>query len=182
MAGLIKDHSNYLIKLLKNIPHAVGCEVGVHTGNTAALVLASLPGIEIYHAVDPWASYETYDGTNYKKPSNKMYRKWEDAKRAFIARTTSFNKTIIHHMTSVEAVKRFKDSSLDWIFIDANHEYEYIKENLELWAPKVKKGGLVSGHDYGSKKYFGIKKAVDEFVPEKKLNVNPNVLVWWYIK
>jgi hypothetical protein len=178
----LKTHSHFLVKLLKGYNHAVGCEIGVHTGSTASLLLAALPGIKIYHAVDPWESYEQYDGTEYKKPSNKVYKKWKDAKLQFIARTNAYKKTVIHQMTSVEAVKKFKDNSLDWIFIDANHQYEYIKENLRLWTPKVKKGGIVSGHDYGSKKYWGIKKAVDEFFPEDKLHVAEKFLVWWVIK
>jgi hypothetical protein len=180
MAGI--THSHFLIRLLQKRKHAVGCEVGVHTGDTASKVLAALPGIKVYHAVDPWESYEKYDGTKYRKPGNKRYKTWKSAKEAFIARTNSYNKTVIHQMTSVDAVKRIKDDSLDWVFIDANHEYDYIKENLELWTPKVKKGGLVSGHDYENKKWSGIKKAVDEFVPKEKLNVAEEFLVWWYIK
>jgi len=174
-------HSDFLVTLLKNRVHTIGCEVGVHTGATSVVVLKALPKIKKYHAVDPWESYKTYDGTLYRKPGNKLYKNWSQAKQAFIRRTSPYKKTVIHQKTSVDAVKKFKDGSLDWIFIDANHEYEYIKENLLLWTPKVKKGGLVSGHDYGNK-WKGIKKAVDEFVPADILNVNPECYVWWYIK
>ena len=83
-------------------------------------------------------------------------------------------------MTSVEACELFDDNYFDWIFIDANHDYPYIKENLEIWTPKVKIGGIVSGHDYNNGKWVGIKKAVDEFVPKDKLNVISDCYVWWF--
>lgn len=174
-------HSEFLVTLLKKRVHSIGCEVGVHAGDTAEVLLKKLPKIKKYHAVDPWVSYEKYNGETYRKPGHKKYKNWNQAKQAFIRRTSSFKKTIVHQMTSVDAIKKFKDECLDWIFIDANHEYEYIKENLELWTPKVKVGGLVSGHDYGNK-WEGIKKAVDEAIPKEKLNIKEECYVWWYIK
>ena len=76
------------------------------------------------------------------------------------------------------------DESLDWVYIDANHRYEYVKENLEIWTPKVKKGGICAGHDYDNPKSQGkgwnVKKAVDEFVPRYLLNIEG--LVWWFQK
>lgn len=59
--------------------------------------------------------------------------------------------------------KEFKDESIDILYIDANHEYEYISKDLNLWKSKVKIGGFIAGHDY----YIGhpgVIKAVDEFV------------------
>lgn len=57
---------------------------------------------------------------------------------------------------SVEAVKDFKNESCDVIFIDMNHSYESVKEDIKLWLPKVKKGGYLAGHDY-----FNIKNDSD---------------------
>ena len=48
----------------------------------------------------------------------------------------------------MEAVEDFKNESLDFVYIDANHEFRYIAEDLAEWTKKVKKGGIVSGHDY----------------------------------
>ena len=177
----LNTHSEVLIHLLKPRKHEVGCEVGVHTGDTTIELLTKLPGIKIYHTVDPWESYEKYDGTKYRKPGNKKFKTWSLALEHFTKRTNKYKKKIkVHRMTSVEAVKSFDDESLDWIFIDANHEYPYIKENLQLWVTKIKIGGFVSGHDYGGK-WRGIKKAVDEFVPKNKLHI-AQFYVWWYNK
>ena len=51
-------------------------------------------------------------------------------------------------MTSMEAVNKFDDESLDFVFIDGSHEYKDIKDDIIHWLPKVKKGGVLAGHDY----------------------------------
>ncbi len=77
-------------------------------------------------------------------------------------------RTIILRMYSLDAAKFFADESLDFVYIDANHGYKWIKEDIEAWFPKVKKGGLFCGHDY-SYGIFDVKRAVDEFVIERNI-------------
>jgi len=174
-------HAKVLYKLLRNRKHAVGCEVGVHAGDTTGYLLRNLPEIKKYYAIDPWKIYKMYDGTNYRKPGNKKYRTMELAMKNYFKVIKPYKKKVVtYRMTSVEAIKHIPKNSLDWVFIDANHEYEYIKENLFLWTIKVKHGGLISGHDYGNK-WKGIKQAVDEFVPANKLTVSPHC-VWSCIR
>jgi hypothetical protein len=67
-------------------------------------------------------------------------------------------------MTSEEAATQFADESLDFVFIDASHEYEDIKRDLRAWYPKVKHGGTMGGHDYPS--WEGVQRAVDEYITE----------------
>ena len=51
-------------------------------------------------------------------------------------------------MPSIDAAATFADSSLDFVFIDAAHEYESVKSDIDAWLPKVKSGGILAGHDY----------------------------------
>ena len=51
-------------------------------------------------------------------------------------------------MSSVKAATKFKDNSIDFLFLDAGHEYEDIIEDMTAWYPKVKPGGIIAGHDY----------------------------------
>lgn len=67
---------------------------------------------------------------------------------------------------SVNASKKFKNESLDFIFIDACHDYECVKEDLNAWYPKLKKGGIIAGHDYYDG-HAGVENAVNEFFYEK---------------
>jgi predicted O-methyltransferase YrrM len=50
-------------------------------------------------------------------------------------------------MTSLEASRWFSDGSLDFVYIDGNHALHYVLEDLEAWTPKVRRGGIVAGHD-----------------------------------
>jgi glycosyl transferase family 25 len=76
----------------------------------------------------------------------------------------------IKRMPSVYAAKSYEDQSLDFVFIDANHSYEFVKQDIEAWLPKVKPGGYIGGHDYsGSDGHKGVVKAVDEAFPEKEI-------------
>jgi len=175
------NHGDVIISLLKNRDHSFGCEVGVHAGETAGFLLKNLPKIKRYYAVDPWLIYEMYDGEMYRKPGHKKYKSMKSAYDNYMEIVKPYKgKVITYKMTSVDASKHIPKDYLDWVFIDANHEYKYIKENLDLWSWRVKTGGVVAGHDYGNK-WKGIKKAVDEFVPKDKLKIEP-YCVWWYIK
>jgi len=175
------NHSDVLCSILKTRDYSYGCEVGVHAGDTTEFLLKNLPLIKRYYSIDPWKLYEMYDGKMYRKPGNRKFGSLDLAMKNYFKVIRPYkDKVITYQMTSVEASKHLPKDYLDWVFIDANHEYKYIKENLDLWSWRVKTGGVVAGHDYGNK-WKGIKKAVDEFVPKDKLKIEP-FCVWWYIK
>ena len=106
-----------------------------------------------------------------------------------------FIKTIVDNNINVKfindysskASEKIEDGSLDLVFIDANHEYDCIKEDIALWTPKVRKGGIISGHDYGPA-HPGVMKAVREYFKVFDLEVDKEITetliaVWWsYIK
>ncbi len=69
---------------------------------------------------------------------------------------------------SKEIVKNYEDSSLDFIFIDADHEYEGIKNDITWWYPKLKQNGIIAGHDY-IEAFPGVIKAVDEFFGKENI-------------
>ena len=77
----------------------------------------------------------------------------------------------VFRMPSVEAAKKFEDESLDVVFIDLTHTYESVKEDIGLWLPKVKRGGILSGHDYEDS-WPGVVKAVDEMLPTRTIMEN----------
>jgi len=67
---------------------------------------------------------------------------------------------------SINASHEFKDKSLDFVFIDASHDYENVKADILAWIPKIKEGGVIAGHDY-VEDYSGVMKAVDEIFGDK---------------
>ncbi len=81
-----------------------------------------------------------------------------------------------YRMTSVEASKSFRDESLDFVFIDALHFYENVKEDIEIWIPKIRNGGMIAGDDFSDAgRFMGVKQAVSELLP----HYNRNTRVWW---
>jgi predicted O-methyltransferase YrrM len=80
---------------------------------------------------------------------------------------------------SVEASKRYADDSLDFVFIDAAHDYDNVKADINAWYPKVKRGGHIAGHDY-SADWPGVRQAVDEYFVGK--NVVKSEGSWCYFK
>lgn len=74
---------------------------------------------------------------------------------------------------SHEVCNNFEDNYFDWIYIDGNHQYEFVKKDLELYYPKIKIGGFITGDDYGEGGWWqgGVKRAVDEFIATKLVKV-----------
>lgn len=83
--------------------------------------------------------------------------------------TTEHVKVIIGD--SVGAAVNFEDDSIYMAYIDASHEYGFVKKDIEAWWPKIKSGGILGGHDYGS--WPGVTQAVNEFVSDNNLVLNP---------
>jgi len=77
-------------------------------------------------------------------------------------------------------VKKYSpDGFFDLVFIDANHSYKSVKQDIILWEPLLKKGGLLTGHDYyggPDARNPGVKKAVDEIIGAENINVLPDVM------
>ncbi len=122
--------------LMNELGYTVGAEVGVLIGKYSEMFCRNIPKLKLY-AIDSW---EIYDGYNI---FDKLPKAYEEAKR----RLALYNVEIIRAF-SMDAVKMFQDESLDFVYIDANHSYLHAVQDIVYWAEKVRKGGIVAGHDY----------------------------------
>ncbi|HBN75416.1 MAG TPA: hypothetical protein DD473_06285 [Planctomycetaceae bacterium] len=77
--------------------------------------------------------------------------------------------------SSHRAVETFRDHWFDVVFIDAAHDYESVNQDIQLWLPKVKPGGLLCGHDF-SRDWPGVIRAVNELLPQRKIQES----IWMY--
>lgn len=116
--------------------------------------------------------------TKLKKVYSVDYQKKEDVFREAQTRLKKFgNRSILIKEDSLKASKQFNDVFFEFIYIDADHKYESVKNDLRVWWPKLKKGGIFAGHDYflhtvsGWENLVNVKKAVDEFVKENNLEL-----------
>lgn len=130
---------NWLAGFFKEMGYQVGVELGVEQGEYSEVLCRANPTATLY-AIDPWQHYKGYrDHVNQAKLDG-FYEKTK-------ARLAPWPAILVKDF-SEHAVKQFKDGSLDFIYIDANHSFQYVVNDLCWWAPKVRKGGIVSGHDY----------------------------------
>ncbi len=93
--------------------------------------------------------------------------RYESIKKQFDSQIST-GQVVIHRDYSSNVAGSFDDEYFDWIYIDGNHQYDFVKQDLDRYYPKVKVGGFLAGDDYGSEGWWqnGVQKAVDEFVAQ----------------
>ncbi len=141
----------------------VGAEVGVFRGNTSEALLSEFRDLSLW-MVDPWS---TFDGeSQFDRASQAEFDSSMEA--AMLWSEFAKNRRYVLRQASPAAAERFSDGSLDFVFIDGNHLYENVVADITAWWPKVRRGGLMTGHDYAvygdATGKWGVKRAVDEFV------------------
>lgn len=148
------------LRQLKGRHDLCGAEIGVYRGEHAAFYLKELD-IKFVLLIDPYVGYGDYSPA---KVGLKSLAKAEEMARK---RLNGYERKIKWvKKRSSEAVKFIKNSSLNFVYIDGNHSYAFVAEDLVLYYPKLKRGGLLAGHDYDIE---SVKKAVDEFVATHNL-------------
>lgn len=129
-----------LAKLFAELSYRYGAEIGTGRGTYAGTLSRHNPKCRI-HCIDPW---DTYDGLRDWTDQDVLNEHWIAAK----ARLGRFPEVRIFRKYSMDAVRKYPDNSLDFVYIDANHAFPYIAEDIFYWEKKVRPGGIVSGHDY----------------------------------
>lgn len=155
LCGLIQEHGLWY-----------GVEIGVAAGKLTRFLLHNNPMLNLV-AVDYWPPDYPFDisGVDCVGVERAFRRKEQflDVVRDFQPRCC------LYEMTSALAAGAFKDGEFDFVFIDADHSYEGCRDDIRMWAPKVRSGGWVTGHDYGRPEFPGVTKAVDERFPDAKI-------------
>lgn len=161
-------------QLLNDLGYKTGVEIGVNKGKYSKWLCHYIKGLKLF-LVDP---YVTYEDSGYYASQDYQDSCFEQAK----IRVAPYNCEFIRK-PSMEAVKDFLDNSLDFVYIDANHQYECAVEDIAYWSRKVRKDGIVSGHDY-SPYMFQVKAAVDGWVKSKKIKTwfLTSYRNWFYVK
>lgn len=179
-----------LLQLVGNkFPSGKGAEIGTFKGEFSKEIMKVYEGT--LYMIDVWRPLgdEYLDSSNHFLHSTAYSEAMENTKGYE-------DRAIMVRASSEIASKMFADESLDFVYIDANHAYDFVKQDIALWFPKVKKGGYVMGHDYlkidwyndpnfapnGKDKFiysegfyhgvFGVNPAVDEFCKENKYKID----------
>jgi len=152
-------------ELLAAFPRSsAGAEIGVWKGDHAAEVLRVCKPAVLY-LIDPWRHQQTahYAGALYggiADGQEELDQVYESVVRRFRRKPV-----VVKRMPSEQAAAMFAPASLNWIYIDGDHRYEAVVEDLERFAPVVCPGGFIAGDDYGITGWWGdgVTRAVDEF-------------------
>jgi predicted O-methyltransferase YrrM len=143
------NRKHVLQRLIEKNNFKTMAEVGVRDGRTTFYLLDNIPDLKIF-AID------TNTKTFYGETEKQKYG----------------NRLVPLQGLSEHMADCLEDASLDLVFIDANHSYEYVKKDIIKYTPKLKATGLLTGHDID---YPGVNKAVNEMIPFYE--VAPN-FVW----
>lgn len=135
-----------LAKLFAELGFTKGAEIGVEQGEYSEVLARNIYYTKLF-LVDAWKAYKGYrDHVSQSKLDGFL-----EAVKARMKRFDADGKRIvIIRSFSVEAAREFDDGSLDFVYIDANHEFSHVVADLAAWVPKVRVGGIVSGHDFFS--------------------------------
>jgi SAM-dependent methyltransferase len=162
--------------------YQTGAEIGVADGRYSQILCESIPGLKLY-CIDPWAVYESWRTQGYQ----------DNAFQQAQEKLNIYNVYFIKK-PSIEASLEIEDNSLDFVFIDGGHSFDDVMVDIIIWARKVKKGGIVSLHDYCHFTNSGVIEAVNKYceihrIEIKLINRNGKnhsddrqPVVWWVKK
>ncbi len=154
-----------LAELFGHLRFGIGAEIGVEQGLYSKVLCENNPKV-VLHCIDPW---EAYQGYREHVSQEKLDVFLENTKQ----RLAPYDVNIIRKY-STDAAKDFPDDSLDFVYIDGNHELSHVVADICAWYPKVRVGGIVAGHDFISrgnpKMNMHVPEGVRAFTSAYKIN------------
>jgi hypothetical protein len=152
-------------------------EVGVSRGDNAKMMMMNLPLAKFY-LVD---SYDVNNSTFQFSKDGKVHVFTQEERAQFIEEARrnvaeyAGNRCEWFIDDSALVAAKFPDDHFDFVYIDAQHDYDSVKRDIEAWWPKVKKGGFLAGHDYGG----DVAKAIQEKFGSVSSGYGSD---WWVVK
>lgn len=155
----------------------IGVEIGVQNGDFSMYLLET--GLfKTLYSIDPYPA--KIPGV-YQHGEQYYCEDYNQTYETALINLSRFKESILIREYSAAASFQFKDETIDFIFIDGDHTYNGVTTDLMLWWPKIKPGGIISGHDYwdlemdcgeGIISTFKVESAVDAFAAQNELQVH----------
>ena len=153
--NVFPTRNDFIYSLPKNL---IMCEIGVFKGEFSQVLFAQSP--KELHLIDPFfGSFWSGD----KDGLNMQYADLELSYKNLKTTYNDYSNVYIHKSNSQVALVSFPDNYFDLMYIDAEHNYISVKNDLLLCKQKTKINGIIAGHDYDNNKYPGVVRAVNEF-------------------
>ena len=161
----------WIVKMVRDHNLKTIAEIGCDSGWTTGYILREVGHmLDCFIAVERIVKYTLYSEFQWDEIDE-----WGKTRKP----------AVLMRMASVDAAKLIADCSLDFIFIDADHDYKSVKEDIDAWTPKVKYNGIIAGHDYDPTGGFDVWRVVDEYYGKGNFEVilddagGPNNHCWW---
>jgi hypothetical protein len=161
--------------------YQVGAEIGVQAGEFSRQILDGWPG-KLY-MIDCWRHQDEavyHDVANV--PDELQAAAYQQAQKVAAA---YWERAVVIREFSQSATRLFKDGSLDFVYLDGNHSYQATLADLTAWWPKIRNGGLMSGHDFKDEESHGcsfhVKPAVEKFFGDILVQVAGESWPSWYV-
>ncbi len=160
-----------------------GAEIGVSEGALSGYLLRELPNLCL-DMIDPWETDLDYAKTGDEIATRSVERRQQDKSQAIRVTDCASDRRRILQMNSEKASRHVADGELDFVFIDADHSAAAVAKDLRLWARKVRRGGLICGHDYKHEGFpqWGVARAVDEYAKKVSQTVELGADWTWFLK
>lgn len=170
---------DFLAGLMLELGLKTFVEVGCKEGRTTGYVLKVVPDARVI-AIDPWAANPAPANGD---PTREDYAQWDfDKIEAQFWDHVGEHRDRCEHWreTSAEAAARARADTFDCVFIDALHDYASVREDIAVWTPLVRPGGVLAGHDFNHK-WPGVERAIAEAFDLMDVGVGPDS-VWFIVK
>jgi hypothetical protein len=151
-----------LAQLFAELGYKHGAEIGVHRAEYSEILLKFNAGLKLL-CIDPW-----FQCSDYRADRQEVHY------QVALDKLKKYPNTEIIRLLSLEAVQQISDNSLDFVYIDALHDFDSVMLDIICWVPKVRPGGIIAGHDYTVKRRYGVIPAVDGYTRGHNIQT-------WYI-
>jgi len=135
--GVLRSH---VLDTFNELGFKIGVEIGVERARLSKAFCDRIPGIKLF-GVDPWKIYNGYEDYRSQEQLDQFLEITLETLKPYP------NVTLLKK-TSAEALAEFEDGSLDFVYIDGNHDLFNVIHDITFWEKKVRPGGIISGHDY----------------------------------
>ena len=173
-------------KQAAKIKNGIIVEVGVYGGaSILSIVDICMANNNKIYAIDPWELNTNANGEDLSNKEHKLSLLTTNLKEVRVQLEKVIDDlgyegtlSLVQNFSS-KAVNDFKDESIDLAFIDGNHSYDSVKEDIGMWLPKIKKGGTLWGDDYA---WQSVRTAVNDFCNHHNIKFNNDGRSWYIVK
>tara|TARA_R110002126_G_scaffold62983_7_gene161770 strand:- start:49 stop:627 length:579 start_codon:yes stop_codon:yes gene_type:complete len=166
----------------------IAVEVGVWRGAYSLSIINALEPAQ-FIGVDPFRLHADY----HDYPDDREFANQLNLDHLYMRTATTFAQcptAKLIRLQGTEAAEQCADQSLDFVYIDGDHSYDFVHKDINAWYPKLKSGGILAGHDYtpGNPQKgvtYGVIPAVNEFANQHNYVVettDEQYATWYIIK